>query len=123
MSTKAKIIGVVAILAAGAFLVVGWSFRTMVMRFAPVHHTGEVARIGTFHKGGIARKHAGTHQLNQFAILFVDGFQCEGSDTSFAAIKAGDIVEIRGYHDVKGYPVLDPEWWECDEAQLVRLAQ
>ncbi len=57
----------------------------------------------------------------QFALVFEDGFQCEATDTSFAAVREGDRIEIKGYHDVKGAPVLDPEWWECDEAQLLRI--
>ena len=106
-------------------LVIGsaWALRGALARIFPIHHTGEVMRIATFHKGGIGRKDQGTHQINQFALIFRDGFQCEGSDTSFAAIREGDTVEIRGYHDVKGVPVFDPEWWECDEAQLVKIVE
>ena len=113
--------------AAGGVLVVlllavgGWLSRGVLVRLFPIHHTGEVYRIGKFHKGGIASRGESTRQLNQFAIIFRDGFQCEGTDTSFAAVKEGDTVRIRGYHDVKGWPVLDPEWWECEEGQLVRL--
>ena len=78
-------------------------------------------RIGTFSKGGILRGEVDTRQIRQFALIFEDGFQCEGTDTSFAAVREGDRIRIRGYHDVKGAPVLDPEWWECDEAQLVSI--
>lgn len=99
-----------------------WALRVPLSRIAPIDYTGEVMRIAKFNKGGINRDREGTHQLNQFALIFEDGFQCEGSDTSFAAIREGDVIEIRGYHDVKGVPIFDPEWWECDEAQLVRIA-
>lgn len=102
-------------------LVGAWSARGIVARFFPIHHEGTLARIGTFHKGGFNQADQGTRQIRQFALVFEDGFQCEGSDTSFAAAREGDFVRIRGYHDVKGAPVLDPEWWECDEAQLVEI--
>ncbi len=110
------IIAVVVVLLGGA-----WALRGVLARVFPIDHTGEVMRIANFHKGGMNRRTEGTHQLNQFALIFEDGFQCEGSDTSLAAIREGDTIEIRGYHDVKGMPVFDPEWWECDEAQLVRI--
>ncbi len=100
-----------------------WQTRWFMARLLPIHHTGEVMRIAQFHKGGIGRTDQDTRQIRQFAIIFADGFQCEGTDTSLAAIKEGDTIEIKGYHDVKGAPVLDPEWWECDEAQLVRIEQ
>ena len=58
---------------------------------------------------------------NQDVQSIVSILNNEGYDTSFAAIKEGDHIEIRAYHDVKGMPVMDPEWWECDEAQLVGL--
>jgi len=79
-------------------------------------------RIARFHKGGFSSTQEGTRQLAQFAIIFEDGFQCEGTDTSLAAVEEGDRIQIRAYHDVKGWPIFDPEWWECDEAQLVRIA-
>lgn len=97
--------------------------RSLLARLFPVNHQGTVMRIASFHKGGMMQQDQGTRQVNQFAIIFADGFQCEGTDTSFAAVREGDEIELRGYHDVRGWPVLDPEWWECDEAQLVRLIQ
>lgn len=100
-----------------------WSFRHVLARFFPVEHEGEVMRIAQFHKGGFDKTREETRQINQFAIIFADGFQCEGTDTSFAAVREGDRIRIRGYHDVKGAPVMDPEWWECDEAQLIELVE
>lgn len=93
----------------------------MLARLLPVRHEGVVLRIAPFNKGGHNREGEGTRQLNQFALIFEDGFQCEATDTSFAAVKVGDRISICGYHDVGGWPLLDPEWWECDEAQLVEL--
>lgn len=98
------------------------SARGVLARFMPITYEGEVMRIAQFRKGGFNSKAENTRQLTQFAIIFTDGFQCEGYDTSLAAVKTGDSIVIRGYHDVKGWPVLDPEWWECDEAQLVSIA-
>jgi hypothetical protein len=106
-----------------ALLVGVWALRFPLMRLFPIHHSGELARIAAFHKGGISRRSEGTRQLNQFALIFTDGFQCEGTDTSFAAIKPGDSIRIKAYHDVAGFPILNPEFWECDEAQLVALVQ
>ncbi len=112
-----------ALVAAGCVaLAIGvWSARGVVARFFPIKHEGTVMRVGTFHKGGFSRADQDTRQVRQFALIFDDGFQCEGTDTSFAAVKEGDHIRIRGYHDVKGAPILDPEWWECDEAQLVEI--
>lgn len=118
---KLHIAGVVAALLT---LVVGaWAGRGVLTRFFPIAHTGTVMRIATFHKGGTRAADQGTRQIRQFALIFEDGFQCEGTDTSLAAIREGDVIEIRGYHDVKGMPVMDPEWWECDEAQLVAIEE
>lgn len=111
------LLGLLLVLATGAAL---WG-RQLLARLFPIEHQGQVKRIAQFHKGGALRGDQDTRQVNQFAIIFTDGFQCEGTDTSFAAVREGDRVAIRGYHDVKGWPVLDPEWWECDEAQLVGL--
>lgn len=102
-------------------LALAWSGRTVLARLFPIHHEGRVKRIAQFHKGGFSQRDQGTRQVNQFALIFEDGFQCEGTDTSFAAVREGDLISIRGYHDVKGWPVLDPEWWECDEAQLLTV--
>ena len=102
-------------------LSVGWFSRFWVIRFIPIEYSGTVLRIASFNKGGWSSASEKTHQLNQFAIIFEDGFNCEGSDTSFAAIKEGDLIEIRGYYDVHGFPLLNPEWGECDEAQLIRI--
>ena len=104
-------------------LALAWWGRKPLVRLAPIEHHGVIKRIKPFHKGGISQKVEKTRQLNQFAMIFADGFECEGTDTSFAAIEVGDEVVIRGYHDVAGWPVFDPEWWECDEAQLVELVQ
>lgn len=118
---KLHIAGAAAALLA---LVLGaWAGRGVLTRFFPIHHSGTVMRIATFHKGGTRAADQGTRQIRQFALIFEDGFQCEGTDTSLAAIREGDVIEIKGYHDVKGMPVMDPEWWECDEAQLVAIEQ
>ena len=118
MSLKVKL-AIVAVLIGLPLL--AWQARGVIARFFPIEHEGVVKRIGTFDKGFPRSSEQGTRQSRQFAILFEDGFSCEGYDTSFAAIKEGDRISIRAYHDVKGTPVLDPEWWECDEAQLVGL--
>ncbi|MCB9766183.1 MAG: hypothetical protein H6739_40785 [Alphaproteobacteria bacterium] len=116
MSWKAKILVLLALL---ALPVVAWKARFLLTRLFPIDHEGTVMRIATFRKGGFNSRNEDTRQLNQFAIIFDDGFDCEGYDTSLAAVREGDVIRLRGYHDVKGFPVLDPEWWECDEAQLV----
>ena len=118
MSWKVKV-AIVAVLVGVPLL--AWQGRSLIARLMPIHHEGVVMRIGTFDKGYSHNSTGTTRQTKQFALLFEDGFNCEGHDTSFAAIKEGDRIEIRGYHDVKGWPVMDPEWWECDEAQLVGL--
>lgn len=119
MGLRLKLAGVFVVL---VLLVVGaWQARWLLVRLAPIDHTGTVQRIRTFHKGGFSSPNEKTRQLRQFALLFEDGFMCEGYDTSFATVEIGDQITIRGYHDVKGWPLLDPEWWECDEAQLMSL--
>ena len=101
---KLHIAGIVAALLA---LVVGaWAGRGVLTRFFPIAHTGTVMRIATFHKGGTRAADQGTRQIRQFALIFEDGFQCEGTDTSLAAIREGDVIEIRGYHDVKGLSLI-----------------
>lgn len=102
-------------------LVGAWIGRGVLARLLPIEHTGEVLRIAQFSKGGHLRGEQGTRQIRQFALVFTDGFLCEGTDTSLAAVREGDVIHIRGYHDVKGWPLMDPEWWECDEAQLVSI--
>ena len=119
---RAKLIGAGMVVAAVVLLFLAVGSRTIWTRLMPIHHSGELYRIADFHKGGITRRSEDTRQLRQFALIFADGFQCEGYDTSFAAVKEGDIITIRGYHDVRGWPLLDPGWWECDEAQLVKIA-
>lgn len=118
---KPKVIAAGAAAVVVLLLILAWGGRHVLVRVFPIRHEGRLARIAQFHKGGMGRADQGTRQINQFAMIFEDGFQCEGTDTSFAAVKEGDVVRIRGYHDVKGAPVLDPEWWECDEAQLEAL--
>lgn len=98
-------------------LVILWWARPVFVRLMPIRHEGVVQRIVPFNKG----YRSNTRQQVQFAIIFEDGFQCEGYDTSFAAVREGDRIAIRGYHDVAGWPLLDPEWWECDEGQLDKL--
>lgn len=114
-------IAIAALIAVGVALFAVWQLRTPLTWLMPIDHEGEVMRIAKFHKGGWHSGGEKTRQLQQFAIIFEDGFDCEGTDTSFAAIKEGDRIKVRGYHDVRGWPFIDPEWWECDEAQLVRL--
>ena len=118
MSWKVKLAVVVVLIGIPLLL---WQGRTVITRLFPIQYEGVVKRIGTFDKGFPRSGEDSTRQSRQFAILFEGGFNCEGYDTSFAAIKEGDRIEIRGYHDVKGFPVMDPEWWECDEAQLIGL--
>lgn len=113
--------GIVAALLAGLACAGAVTFRRPLSWFAPIEHTGKVMRIAEFSKGGWNARSEDTRQLRQFVIVFEDGFDCEGFDTSFAAVREGDVITLRGYHDVEGTPLLDPEWWECDEAQLVRL--
>lgn len=120
-SRRLLLLGIGAFAALLALMISSWLGRGVIVRFFPIRHAGEVMRIAPFHKGGIQGGAEGTRQLNQFAIVFVDGFQCEGSDTSLAAVREGDTIEIKAWHDVRGAPILDPEWWECDEAQLVRI--
>jgi hypothetical protein len=104
-------------------VVLAWFARGFLVRLIPIEHEGEVRRIADFHKGGFSSSGEKTHQLRQFAILFDGGFDCEASDTSFAVVREGDRVRIKGYHDVKGFPVMDPERWECDEAQLLEILE
>ena len=108
-------------LAAILLLAAAWFARVPLSRLFPIHHTGQLKRIAVFHKGGFSRGPEGTRQLNQFALIFEDNFNCEGFDSSFAALRTGDSISIKAYHDVRGWPLMDPEWWECDEAQLVEL--
>lgn len=90
----------------------------------PIDPTGEGRGLPTGLATACVRAgDQGTRQIRQLALIFEDGSQCEGADTSLAAIREGDVIEIRGHHDVKGVPVVDPEWRECDEAQLVSIAQ
>ena len=118
---KWKLVIVGLVVALVLLVVVAWVARGAIARFCPITHAGKVMRIGTFHKGGLNRKAEGTRQLRQFALVFEDGFQCEAYDTSFSTVREGDFIKIRGYHDVKGWPIFDPEWWECDEAQLLTI--
>ena len=111
--------GVLVVLIVGCVGV--YQFRRPISYLFPTTHTGTVLRIADFHKGGWSSRNENTGQLRQFAIFFEDGFDCEASDTSFAAVREGDVITIKGYHDVRGIPFIDPEWWECDEAQLERL--
>ena len=119
MKIKWNLIAPIAVIL--GLVVLSWLARHPLSRLLPIHHTGTVMRIAKFNKGGISRKAEETRQLTQFAIFFEDGFQCEGTDTSLAAVREGDVIEIRAYHDVAGWPILNPEWWECDEAQLNEL--
>ncbi len=89
-----------------------WLFARML----PISYEGTVQRINPFQSAGTT-----LGPRRQFAIVFQDGFICEGNDTAFVTVKPGDRIEIVGYHDVKGWPILDPEWWECEESQLVKL--
>ncbi len=108
--------GIAALTCAGA-----WTLRRPLSLLFPIEHTGTLMRVAQFHKGGYSGRAEGTRQLRQIVLIFEDGFDCEGTDSSLAAVREGDLITIRGYHDVRGTPFLDPEWWECDEAQLVRL--
>lgn len=114
---------VALLVAAGLLAALGtaWAGRYVLARLFPISYEGRVLRIAQFHKGGWSGGQEGTRQLNQFALIFEDGFQCEATDTSFAAVREGDRVRIRAYRDVRGPPVLNPEWWECDEGQLLEI--
>ena len=63
-----------------------YQFRWPISWMFPIEHTGKGMRIAQFHKGGFTSRGEGTRQLRQFAIFFDDGFDCEASDTSFAAV-------------------------------------
>ncbi len=63
-------------------------FRRPLSWLMPIDHTGTVLRIAEFSKGGLTSRTEDTRQLRQFAIIFDDGFDCEGVDTSFAAVRA-----------------------------------
>jgi hypothetical protein len=84
--------------------------RTLVLRFFPIHHSGKVQRIGMVQNMGSPGM--------SFAILLEDGFVCESTLPAFGAIQKGDTIHLRGYHDVRGWPVFDPGFWRCTEAQL-----
>lgn len=116
-----RLVGI--IVAICALLAGLFAARGLVMRFFPIELVGVVDRIEEFHSGGFRSSSEGKRQLRQFAVLFKDGRMCEGYDTSFALVKPGDQIEMRGYHDVKGWPLFDPEWWECDEGQLVQIIE
>lgn len=97
-------------------LVIWWS-RVIWIRLMPIEHTGVVLRIDTFNKGWYEPN---TRRQVQFSILFEDGFQCEGYDTSFVNVREGDRIKMKGFHDVAGWP-WKADFWECDEGQLVKV--
>jgi hypothetical protein len=114
-----RLIGAGVVLGLVLVLALPWMGRHLIARFFPLDHTGVVKRVGM-----VLKDPQGTgspRQTRQFAVLFEDGFVCESTDPALSAVKAGDRIKLRGYHDVHGWPVLDPEWWECDEAQLVSV--
>ena len=101
-----------------AVLLIVWWTRQLWIRFTPITHEGTVYRINSFDKGWYQTKD--TRQQVQFSVLFEDGFECEGYDTSFVNVREGDRIKIKGYHDVSGWP-WKPDFWECDEGQLVKI--
>jgi hypothetical protein len=121
--TRAKGIGaavaLAAVIAFGCGL--GWWSRWVVVRLLPMEHTGVVDRVTPFEKP-VNVRFSDTRTGRQFAVVFADGFNCEGWDSSLLTARPGDTATVVGYPDVKGYPLLDPDWWSCADAQLVHVA-
>lgn len=115
MRNKLLLIGVPILI-----LLVAWWSRRLIVRLMPMDHEGVVLRISTFDKGW---RGGDTRQQRQFILYFEGGFECEAHDSSFAVVEKGDRIRIRGYHDTAGFPLLNPEWGECDEAQLVTIVE
>ena len=116
---KGRLAGVLVLLA----VAVGgaWYFRTSVGRLFPIHHTGKVLRIAPYHRPGVDPNLDASARYRNFALYFTDGLVCEGYDTALAGVREGDELEIKAYHYVAGWPVLDPEWGECREAVVIKL--
>ncbi len=110
-------VAAVAIAALGV-VAAGVAGRTLVSRFFPITHDGVVQRVGVVQNIG---RVAPGEAVRTFAILFEDGFVCESTTAAFAAVREGDRIHLRGYHDVSGWPVADPGWWRCVDAQLVNV--
>jgi hypothetical protein len=110
---KKRLVVAVLVLVPVLVLTGAWFGRTLALRFFPIHHSGVVQRIGVVQNLG-----TGGPMTRSFAILLEDGFVCESTLPAFAAVQKGDTVHLRGYHDVRGWPVMDPGWWRCTEAQL-----
>ena len=71
-------------------------------------------RVEPFMKGMFV---TGPGQVNKFSVACDDGFICRAEDTGFAAVKAGDLIEFRGYPEFSTWE----EFMKCDHAQLNRI--
>jgi hypothetical protein len=74
----------------------------------------KVLRVEQFLKGVVMTNPG---QANKFAVSCEDGLLCRSQDTGFAAVKAGDVIEFRGYPEFGTFE----EFGKCDNAQLIRL--
>lgn len=59
----------------------------------------------------------GVAQANKFSIVCDDGSVCRAEDTGFASVKAGDVIEFRGYPEFSSFE----EMFKCEHAQLKRI--
>ncbi len=103
----AVLMGVLVLGCMGAVLL-----RVPLSKVVPVHHTGKVMRITPLD--------AYTPEA-RLMVTFEDGFECQGNDDSFAAVREGDTIALKGRPYTAGAPFADPDWWDCKEARLVRL--
>ena len=120
--TRGRVLGALALVALVVGCAGGWWFRWLVVRVLPMRHTGVVNRVGGFEKPVNVRFADPTRTGRQWVVVFEDGFNCEGWDSTLAAVQPGDTVEVVGFPDVKGFPLLDPDWWSCAEVQLVHVS-
>jgi len=74
----------------------------------------KVLRVEPFMKGVNLMS---AQQMNKFSLACEDGFICRANDTGFAAVKAGDVIEFRGYPE---FSTIE-EWGKCDNARLIRI--
>ena len=73
----------------------------------------KILRIEPFSKALIMNSPG---QANKFAIICEDGTICRAEDTGWAAIKAGDVVEFRGFPEFATFE----EFGKCDHAQIIK---
>ncbi|MDZ4676960.1 MAG: hypothetical protein SGI74_05560 [Oligoflexia bacterium] len=74
----------------------------------------KVMRVEPFLKGMIS---VAPGQAQKFSIVCDDGSVCRAEDTGFAGVKAGDVIEFRGFPEFGTFE----EFGKCDHAQLIRL--